>query len=174
MMTYLAQGIGFIGMIFVFIAFQNNNKKKILLFQAIAGAVFTVHFLLLGAFTGSVMNAVEVARNLVFYREWKTRLRIFWIILFIIVFTASGLASWQSLISLLPVIAMNLSTVAFSLKNPKHIRLCFSPVAIGWLIYNIASFSIAGILTEVFDLISLIIAFWRFDILKKQHQLLEE
>lgn len=174
MTAYLAQGIGFIGMIFVFIAFQNNKKKKILLFQAVAGAVFTIHFFLLGAFTGAGMNAVEVVRNLVFYREWKTKLKVFWIVLFAAVFTVSGAATWQNPISLLPIVAMNLSTVAFSFRDPKYIRLLFLPVATGWLIYNIVSFSIAGILTEVFDLASLLIAFWRFDILKKQQPLLDE
>lgn len=167
-MVYIAQGVGFIGMFFVFIAFQNNDKKKILLFQALAGTVFAVHFVLLGAFTGAVMNAVEVLRNSVFYREWKPKHKVLWMLLFIAVFTAAGVASWQNLTSLLPVMAMNLSTVAFSLSKPKYIRLCFLPVAAAWLIYNIASFSVAGILTEVFDLMSLSIAFWRFDILNKQ------
>jgi hypothetical protein len=63
---------------------------------------------------------------------------------------------------------MNAVEVAFSLKNPKHIRLLFLPVATGWLIYNIVTFSIAGVLTEIFDLASLLIALLRFDILGKQ------
>lgn len=162
-MIYFAQGIGFVGMLLIFIAFQQNDKKKILIIQACAGAVFTVHFVLLGAYTGACLNAIEVFRNLVFCKK-DLKGRKFYAVAFMVLFTAFGLIYWESIYSIMPIMAMNLSTLAFNFKNPKQIRLCFLPVAVGWLIYNIVSFSIAGIVTEIFDIASLLIAFWRFDV----------
>ena len=170
METITAQIFGFIGMAFMFASFQMNDKKKILLFQAITSTVFATHFALLGAFTGAVMNAVEIGRNLVFYREWEPKIKVFWIVLFIALFTVFGIASWQNFFSLLPILAMNLSTVAFRFDKPKYIRLCFLPVSVAWLIYNAVSFSVAGMITEIFDLLSLITAFLRFDLSKKKRK----
>jgi hypothetical protein len=163
---YIAQAIGFIGMAFVFIAFQCNSKKNILLIQACAGVVFTVHFILLGAYTGAAMNAVEVIRNLIFRKAEKKRIQTLLVVVFVVLFTVIGAMTWQDLFSILPIMAMNLSNIAFSLKASKYIRLCYLPVSTGWLIYNIVTFSIAGIVTETFCLASLLIAFWRYDIAK--------
>ncbi len=168
MLNYMAQGIGFLGMILVFAAFQNNDKKKILLIQACAGSVFAVHFMLLGAYTGAVMNATEVVRNLLLSKGENLKHKKVWIAVFMILFTLMGSFTWQNAFSILPIFAMNLSNIAFSMKNSKLLRLCYLPVSISWLIYNITAFSIAGIMTEVFCLISMTVAFIRFDILKKQ------
>ena len=164
-MKVLAQAIGFIGMIFVFAAFQQKEKKRILLVQAAAGVVFTVHFILLGAFTGAVMNVIEVARNAAFCKKGgKHQTRIF-AAAFMLAFSVLGVLTWQNWFSLLPIVAMNLSTLVFCMENPRHIRICYVPVSVGWLIYNVTAFSIAGILTESFCLLSILIALFRYDIL---------
>jgi hypothetical protein len=155
-------------MVLVFIAFQQNEKKKILWVQASAGLVFSIHFFLLGAFTGMGMNMVEIPRNLVLAREHNKKWQIIWVSVFIALFAAFGIFTWESPMSLFPVFAVSLSTVAFSLKKPRSIRFCQVPVSVLWLVYNVVSFSIAGILTESFCLLSVLIAILRFDILKKK------
>jgi len=166
---YIAQGIGFIGMALVFIAFQQNEKRKILWIQASAGAVFVIHFLLLGAWTGMGMNFLEIPRNMVFAKK-ENKNQVLWTVLFITAFIVLGVFTWESSMSLFPIIAMCLSTVAFSLKNPKHIRFCSLPVSALWLTYNIISLSIAGTLTENFCLLSILIAIIRFDVFRKNKE----
>ncbi len=160
---YIAQGIGVVGMILVFVSFQMNDKRKILLFQAGAGLVFTVHFVLLGAYTGAGMNATAVARNLLFTRGERLRHKNWWVAVFVGLFVLFGVLTWQNGYSALPVCAMSLGTVGLSLRQPRQIRLCLLPVAAAWLVYNVAVFSIAGVLTEVFNIASLVIGIWRFD-----------
>jgi len=63
---------------------------------------------------------------------------------------------------------MILSTVGFWVKNPKYTRLIYLPSSPCWLIYNVVNLSIAGVLTEIFASSSLLIAIFRFDILKKE------
>lgn len=60
------QFIGFIGAAFGFIAYQNNNHKKIMLFKTASELTFALQFVLLRAYTGVAMNLIGCARNLVF------------------------------------------------------------------------------------------------------------
>lgn len=163
-MNYIAQGIGLIGMILLFVSFQNNNKKRLLLIQVFACIMFAMHFTLLGAYTGAGMNAAEVARNIVFSQDEKLKYKKAWIVVFMMLFTVIGVISWQNSFSILPIIATNLSVIAFSMRTPRYIRLCYLPVSVFWLIYNISVFSVAGIITEIFCLTSIFIAFWRYGV----------
>jgi Bacterial inner membrane protein. len=164
----IAQGIGFIGMTLGFMAFQQPSKRKILLVQATGALFFAIHFFMLGSPTGMGMNLLGIPRNLVFSKEHGKKQTTFFTILFVALFAIFGFFTWESPVSLFPIIGMSLSTVVFSFKNPRLVRLCSLPVSLLWLIYNVMSLSIAGILTESFCVISILIAIFRFDLKKKE------
>jgi hypothetical protein len=63
---------------------------------------------------------------------------------------------------------MILTTVSYWLKSETKIRLVTFPSSPCWLVYNIITHSIAGIVTECVVMASLIIAIVRYDILKKE------
>ena len=169
MQFYIAQGIGFIGMISVFIAFQQNEKKKILWLQAGAAITFAVHFLLLGAFTGVAMNILLIPRNLLFARKYKKSKQFILTAVFIAAFVILGIVLWENSLSLLPIIAMSISTVVFTIQNTRNIRFFSLPVSVLWIIYNISVLSIPGVLTEIICFISILIAIVRFDIPKNKN-----
>jgi len=165
---YVTQGVGLIGMALVFIAFQQNDKRRILWINAVAGLVFGLHFILLQAYTGMGMNLLEIPRNLIFARITEKKHQLIWTVGFIVIILLLGYITCDgSLFLFLPAIAMSIATIVFSLRNPRYIRFFSLPVSIFWMIYNILVFSVAGILTETFCLISIFIAILRFDILKK-------
>lgn len=169
MINYIGQAVGLIGLTFAVISFQKNSNKGILFFQVASSLTFTLHFTLLGAYTGAVMNFLGALRNLVFYnrtRKWADKK--IWLYAFIIIYAAAGIVTWKDIYSILPIIAMTLSSIGLWIKNAKYTRLVVLPSSPCWLIYNIATLSVAGILTETFVLISLIVAIIRFDILKKK------
>jgi len=166
MIFYIAQAVGLIGMMLSFISFQKNDKRKILWIQASSAFTWTVHFILLGTLTGAGMNLVEMPRNLIFAQKHGKRRQRILTAVFITAFVTAGILTWESMFSLFPIIAMSISTVVFSMQNPRHIRFFMLPVSVLWLVYNIISFSIAGVLTESFCLCSILIAIFRFDILK--------
>lgn len=157
-------------MFFIAIAFQSSNKKRILDLQGISAGVFAIHFILLGAYSGAGMNAVEVIRNLIFRKVESTKRKMIFVVAFSLIFITVGFLTWQGPWSLLPIIAQVQATAAVSLKKPKYIRLCFIPVFTLWLIYNSISLSIAGILTEIFDLGTILFAIWRLDIRGKRNE----
>lgn len=172
---YIAQAVGIVGLTFAVISFQKNSNKGILFFQVLAELTFFVHFTLLGAYTGAYMNLIGAVRNLVFYnREKRWAQSKNWVFVFIAVYVIIGILTWKNEFSILPIIAMTLSSIALWIKNPKFTRLIVLPSSPCWLIYNIESSSIAGVLTESFVLSSLIIAIIRFDVWKQPQVVKEE
>ena len=167
MKFYIAQGIGFISMILAFISFQQNEKKKFLFIQAACGAAFALHFFLLSAFTGVAMNFIAIPRGLIFAQEYEKKKQLFFTILFIGLFMVFGIITWEGPMSIFPIMGMSLSTVVFSLKKPGHIRLLSLPISLFWVIYNIVSLSVAGVITESFVILSILIAIFRFGVLNK-------
>lgn len=154
-----------------FISFQQNNSRNILLFQILANSAFVIHFIFLGAPEGAAMNLISLVRNFVFFQKnQKTKWadNQFWLYFFTAITIAAGIITWKGWLSLLPTLGLVLSGIAFYSKNPRTNRLVYFPSSPLWLVYDIVSRSIAGTITEVFSLISLIIAIVRFDIMKKE------
>ena len=163
----LAQVVGFLGSLFVLLSFQKNTNKGILFLQLIGGSFFAVHFILLEAYTGAAMGILGVARNFVFFnREKRWAKSIIWLYLFIFIYVITGLITWENRLSALPVIAITFGTIALWVKDPRLMRFIMLPAPTCWLVYNIANSSISGIVSEVFLLASLIVAIFRFDIIK--------
>lgn len=163
-MELFAQILGFIALGMAIISFQSNSRKRILLFQLIAGSIFTVHFFLLGAYTGSVLNLLGVLRSAVFYnkgRKWADS--VLWLAAFFIASAAICVFTWAGPATLLPSLAMMLTTVAFYVSNTTLIRALNLPSSPMWMIYNILNRSYAGVLTECFVMTSIIVAMIRFD-----------
>lgn len=74
------------------------------------------------------------------------------------------------IIEILPVIAMIVATIAIKIGVSKMVRrlgLISSPL---WLTYNCFSGSIGAILSEIFNLISIIVGIIRLDIRKKKNK----
>jgi hypothetical protein len=169
MKIWIAQIIGFIGLLLGVLSFQQKQRKGILLFQILASGVYFFHFLLLGALTGAVMNILGAARNWVFYHQDKPWAgKVIWLYFFLIAYAISTLLTWKNPSSILPLIGMYAGTVSYWLKNPKSIRLVilFSPPC--WFTYNLIAGSIPGMLTEIFTAVSVIVAIVRFDLRKQQ------
>ncbi|MBR6739978.1 MAG: YgjV family protein [Clostridia bacterium] len=167
-METFAQILGFIGLALAIVSFQSNRRRNILLFQLLAGTVFTLHFLLIGAYTGSLLNVIGVARSAVFSfkgKKWADS-RV-WIGVFCAAMAVIGIFTWDGPASLLPTVAMMLTTVAFFLSNPTYIRRLNLPSSPMWMVYNLINRSYGGILTECFVMTSLLIAMFRFDRKKK-------
>ncbi|MGE5473879.1 MAG: YgjV family protein [Ignavibacteriales bacterium] len=175
MSAAIIQAIGFAGLLFAVLSFQNKQRKNILLCQIIGSIFYIFHFLLLGAITGSIMNLIGAVRSYVFYnREKKWASKLIWLYIFLFLVIIGALFTWKNNFSILPMIAMCVSTVSFWMKNPKYIRLIMLLSPPCWLTYNIVSGSIPGVMTEIFVFISLITGIIRFDIIKPSDKSINE
>lgn len=163
-METLAQIIGIFGTVCMFLSFQIKKNTPFFAVQSLSGLLFALNFLLLGAYTGSIFNFINILRGGILAGGKRFKNICFLILLqslyiLTVVFTYSG---WLSVAAL---IAQLVGTFAMWTQNGKIIRfgqlLCVSPI---WLIHNTFVFSIGGIICEVFSIISIIVSLVRFGV----------
>ncbi len=168
-MEILAQIIGIAALACAVISFQQKTHKYILLFQLTANTLFTIHFSMLGAYTGAILNGIGIFRSLVFVnkgKKWADNIAWFW--LFCALSAVVGIFTWSGIVSLLPVAGMILTTAAFWIKAPKLVRRVAFPSSPLWLVYNLYNRSYGGAITEIINMISIIIAMIRLDFKKEK------
>ena len=159
-----AQALGFVGAAIYVFSFQIRNVKKLFLMQALGAVFFTVHFLLLGAHTGALQNSLSILRGIILlFRDRKWAKSRFTLAGLIILFIISGIVTYSGPLGLLPMVAMIVSTLAMWTGDGFKIRVTqLAATSPCWLIYNISVMSVSGILTESFNIISVIVSFIRY------------
>lgn len=162
----IAQVVGFLAMFCAIICFQQRDRKRILLWQFIVCSLWTAHFIILGVATGAAINSLQVVRTIIFSRRETNKWAQWpgWVVIFILITVSLGIVTWESPLSLLPVIGTSFSTVSLWMKKPFTIRMLTFPVSVSWGIYDLVSGSFSGACNEVFCIISIIIAIIRIDI----------
>lgn len=170
----IAQIIGFVGMAMNCISYQFKTKRGLILAQLTGSFFFVLHFGLLGAVMGCMLNLIGTARALVFSNKEKLNAdHPLWLATFIALYSLTYLLTFtlfkeiptptNLLLQALPTVAMIVSTVSFRTKNAATVRklsLGSSPL---WLIYNICSRSLSGALTETISIISILTGIFRLD-----------
>ncbi len=164
----IAQIIGFIALVFAMISYQMKTQKKIVFIQIISCTFFAVHFLMLEAYTGALMNFIAAVRSVVFANKDKKWGRSnWWIVFFSIVCIVAVGFTWEGVLSLMPMAGMVLTSIAWGIEKASLVRLISLPSSPLWIVYNFICGSTAGVLTEVFVMISIITAMIRLDLPKK-------
>jgi hypothetical protein len=152
-----------VALLFNLSVFQTNTRKNMLLLGLATCLLWTVHFYLLGAMTGSAMNLLAAARFCVYYRV-KPAKQNRWMLWSFIGLTALATAlTWKGLISLLPFIGTASMVIAFWQTNPKYIRRLALTSSPPWIIYGAVVGSYPVIVAETLLLGSNFIGQYRFD-----------
>ncbi len=145
----IGQIVGAMAIVFGFLSFQMNSAKKILTMQLVVTVLFSIHYLLIGALSGFALNLVGIVRNIVYYNlNSKNKSSKVIPIFFAAVMAIAGFISWQGFFSLFMIAGLVINSVCMSFSNSKNIKrsiLVSSPMVI---VYNVAFFSIGGIIYE--------------------------
>jgi hypothetical protein len=159
----IVQLIGFVALGVAVLVYQFNTRKQILIILSLASLLFSIQFFLLGAYSGAVLNLINVARNYCFqkYRYRKRSAIILWG--FIGIFSVATALTWQGPLSLLPAIGMISGAFANWQLKAKHIRLLSLVSPPAWFIYALAVHSYAAMLGEVLILTSILVGMYRLD-----------
>ena len=176
-METFAQILSIAGLACVVASYQQKKKSALILVQATGGALFAVHYLMLGAYAGFLLNTIAVFRGIVFYKERSAKAGKIWVavistlclVAYALTFLVFGTPPTQAnlILEALPTIGMVVLTVSFNMNHAGHIRALGSINSAGWLTYNIAHLSIGGIGCEILCFISIIIGILRHDIKRK-------
>ena len=181
------QLIGFLGIFLNIISVQFNTHKKIMIFKTLGSFLFALQYLLLGAYTGMVMDIIGTIRNIIFTDAVQKKKStkpyiIFFSILTLVLGIATIILTWDKsieavskwssdhlvatilavAISIISIVAKLLTTVAYGIENPHTIRMVNLPSSTCWLVYNFVAFSLAGMFNEILVISSIIIAEIRF------------
>lgn len=164
----IAQGFGILGLVITFLSFQEKNNKKFFIKQGLAGLMFALNFLIIGAVAGMLYNVVNLIRGAIFSKNDKKLWRV---ILVVALYTASYIIALMSVLddplqiflSTITWATLSGMTVFMFKGNGKHIRYFqFFFSSPSWIIYNIFNFTLGGLICEICSMLSVIISFIRF------------
>ena len=174
MIFYIAQFLGVFGMLCNVGSYQFRRRSVILFVQSCGAIFFAVHFFMLDAVSGCLLNIIAFFRAISFALDRRVKLPApllngIFIVLYLLSYAAAFLlfqkepSPFHLVTELLPVIAMIVSTVGFSRGSARAVRIYSAISSPLWLTYNVLSLSIAGACTELFSLSSAILGFLRHD-----------
>jgi Bacterial inner membrane protein len=171
MYQIIAQGSGYLALLLVVLSFQKSRRINILLLMFAGVLLFIIHYCLLRAWTGAVMNVVEAGVLYVSYKKDKSTWAksTLWLYVFIGVYAVAAALNARTIVSLLPVYAQMIGAVAVWQTNPRLIRIIMLMPRPLWFIYNFTVGSQAGMAAEVFIFTSVLSSIVRFDLKKTKY-----
>ena len=169
-MFILAQILGAIALFILVLSFQKNEKQSLLKYQIGSSIFFAAQYLFLQAYTGCLMNITCALRNILFKKYDKEKVPIYLLIFIVFIMLILSLFSYTGPISLLPCIACILYTISIWQSNLKVTRIVEVISCSLYIIYNIKVLAYVGLVSTMIELISALIAIYRFDIIKKEYK----
>ena len=158
------QAIGYVGMFCHISSFQLKKNSLLFFAQLMGSTIFAIQYLLLGEPAGAVMNVIGVIRNLVYMQGDKAKKP--WVLCVLSALVIGGVMyTWNAWYCVFVLVAMGVTNITMYSNNGKIIRygqlFGGSPC---WLAYNCFVGTYAGILCEIFIIISTIVSFIRYGI----------
>lgn len=178
-MDILTQAISIAALVFLVASYQQTKKTTLILCQLIGGGLFGIHYLLLGAYAGFLLNVISVFRGIVFYKgNFSPRTGRIWVgiiiglcvVAYAMTFLVFGTEPTPAnlILEFLPTVGMTAMTISFNMSQTRHIRALSTINSAGWLTYNIAHLSIGGIICESICCVSIIVGILRHDVKRKK------
>lgn len=145
-----SQVLAVISTVVIGVSYLAKDKKNIMLLCVVYCFFYSGHYLLLNAYTGTLMTLISAARNVWFYFNAKKNRNNpkFSLMLFLLMAIIFGIISYQDTFSIISIIASLLSTYSIWQKNVKLYRILAVPVSVCFIIYAAHINSFLSILTE--------------------------
>ena len=166
-MKTLAQIVGFFAVIVFLLSYQQKRRNGIILLNVISRAMYILQYILLGAFSGAILDimgalssAVAANKHTDFIKKHIKTVVISINSLMIITGVTIAIInkSWLDLFSLTGVL---LHTSAFWINDERIIRRVSLLGAPFWFIYNFFSYAYGSALGDLLTIFSILIAMYR-------------
>lgn len=128
-----------------------KDRKKIIYIQALQILAFAISNLILGGYTGTIVNLISLARNYWCYKDKLTIDKKVIIILLSIVF--SLMFNNLGFVGLLPLISTVVFTYFMTTKKTINLKYLIAFTSFLWLIYDVLIFSY---ISAVFDFLTIL------------------
>ena len=157
------QLIGFLGLAAGALAFQFKKHNHIVLSKMTSELIFSVQYLLLGAWTAALLDFTSAVRNLLFCAMVKKGRSTKWLIYIFGAFVVVvGIVTFDGPISIMLIAAKLLTTISYGMKNERLLRFITLPSCIFWCVYNLYVGSLGGAIGDIITLASLLVAVCKF------------
>lgn len=159
----IAQLVGCCGVVFSLMIFQLNKRNKMLRFGMTAGSFYTLHYFLLGAYTGAAMNLIGAIRTYIFYKMPTNKKHRWVLYLFIIIAAIATGITWHGPASLLAFGGITCGGIATWHRKPREVRRWFLLASPIWFTYSLVVGSYPGMVVEILMFSSNLIGEYRYD-----------
>lgn len=122
------------------ISYLSKRKTAYLAEQFLVNVLYGVQYLLLGAFSGAVSNAISLTKYVVFYFNAKAGKKnpTWQVVLFCLLSIVLGLLAFDGWFSLIPLVTSVIFTVAIWQDNPIILRGIVIVCCSLWIVYNLS------------------------------------
>ena len=164
MIHIIANGFGVLSTLCFIASFQVKSNKGLYLIQSVANVFYGIQFYLLGA-TGGLFNmGMQIVRNLLLCKkeEWKWLQHPAMAPLMCVPSLIYMIVTWNSLLDLLPFIAMTVGTFGYWTDSAKKLRVAeLFGVSPAWMTYDLIEGAYGGVLNELVILASIVFSIIR-------------
>ncbi len=162
------QIVGFVGAALGIVSYQCKNNRLYYSAQALSGLCFSLHFFLLGAYTGALLNFINIFRGFGYAAEKRKKP---YITLSVVcaLYLAATVCTFDGALSALACAAQLIGSVGMFFGHPTGMRVVqFLTVSPSWIVYNAFVGSLGGIACEVFNMGSIVVYFLRVKVFEKR------
>ena len=137
--------------IFVAASFFAKNKKFVLTSTLFASIFFALHYLLLGAYAGAIINILSILRGLWFYFNDRAGRKFDWISLSVCstAFIVGGVLTYKAWPDILTIVAAINTTIATWQPSICYYRWSSAVGSFFWISYTLLLHSVFGFVEEV-------------------------
>ncbi len=171
LLEIIATVIGGIAAAVYVASYQCKKRKWILFLGALSRVLFILQYILLGAFSGAVLDLIAILAALIAGKKDHPTVKKLLVPIIAVIHAAILVASillYQSWYDIFVLLAATFCVAALWFSRERLIRavsLCSSPC---WLVYNLSSKAYFSAVSDTFAILSLLVAIWRYDIRKKK------
>lgn len=166
-MTIIPQIIGFFAVVTFLLSYQQKERKNIIIVNVISRCLYILQYLLLGAFSGAILDILGAIASLVAGKKnthyMKNHKRIFVISITTVIIIIGITIAYinKSYLDLFSLAGLLLHSSAFWMNSEKNIRrisLLGSPF---WFVYNFSSRAYGSAIGDILTMCSIVIAMIR-------------
>ena len=170
-MKTVAIVIGLVGVALYISSYQFKNRKTIVAVFSLANLFYVVQYILLGAYSGMAMDSLALVSSLFARKMTNPIIRKYRKLIIIgldLCMVVVGILLYKNIFSLFSVAAVILETSALWCTGESKIRRLTLVASPFWLTYNLAFSAFGSAVGNMINIVSLVIAILRYDILGKK------
>ncbi len=161
----ISQVFASVSFVFDVLAVQQKKKAMLLNFDTMAAFCSSLHYAFLGAWAGILSKIITTIRNAIaaYMSAKKIKSPKYLPLVFVVIYIVIGIFAFNSVFSILPILAPSIYSIAIYTSDIKKIRYVYILTNALWLLYDIYVFSIVGIITHIILVINGLVAVIRYN-----------